>query len=59
VIAGLIMHVFVKFFTFKLFNFQRNWPGETRDRDGATRRWHSTASKLSKPGTYRAADHLL
>jgi hypothetical protein len=28
VIAGLIMHVFVKFFTFKLFNFQRNWPGE-------------------------------
>jgi hypothetical protein len=27
VIAGLIMHVFVKFFTFKLFNFQRKWPG--------------------------------
>ncbi|WIA12239.1 hypothetical protein OEZ85_012305 [Tetradesmus obliquus] len=36
VIAGLIMHVFVKFCTFKLFPFQRNWPGV-----GVYSRWSS------------------
>jgi len=28
IIAGLIMHVVCKFFSYQLFGFQKNWPGE-------------------------------
>ncbi|PNH13010.1 Adenine/guanine permease AZG1 [Tetrabaena socialis] len=34
IIGGLLMHVIIKFFTFKLFAFQRTWPGA-----GLYRRW--------------------
>jgi hypothetical protein len=52
VIAGLIMHVFVKFFTFKLFKFQRNWPGGVRLQLQAGQQ-HAAASNSNS--TYTAA----